>query len=105
MSEQTKEFISGFYPKPRHPKTPEFIFSKGAFNVDQAYEFFKAKKESGEKWVNYQVKAKKGDDSKHYGEVDNWKPEAQQSAPTNETQQAPAALYTTGADVAFDSPF
>jgi len=43
MSENNKEFIGGFYPKPKHEKTPTFIHGKGSFNVDQAYDFFKAK--------------------------------------------------------------
>lgn len=76
MSEQQeKEFVSGFYPKPKHEKAPDFILSVGSFNVKQMLEFLTAKKEAGEEWVNYQVKSSKSDEKKLYAEVDNWKPE------------------------------
>jgi len=87
MSENNKEFIGGFYPKPKHEKTPTFIHGKGSFNVDQAYDFFKAKKEAGEKWVNYQTKSQKKDESKWYAEVDNWKPEAKTETASTGTKE------------------
>jgi hypothetical protein len=75
MSE--KQFIGGFYPKPKHDKTPSFIHSKGSFNVDQALDYFTKKKNEGVEWVNYQVKSTKADENKWYGEEDDWKPEGE----------------------------
>lgn len=75
MSETEKEFVGGFYPKPKHEKAPDFILSVGSFNVKQMLEFLTAKKEAGVEWVNYQVKSSKADEKKLYAEVDNWKPE------------------------------
>ena len=89
MSE--KQFIGGFYPKPKHEKTPSFIHGKGSFNVDQALAYFTSKKETGVEWVNYQVKSTKADENKWYGEEDDWKPENSatgQNSPSKDTSRS-----------------
>lgn len=72
MKEQ--EFISGFYPKQKHEKAPDFVISTGSIKVEDMLMFLAEKQKSGNEWVNFQV-LKSKDGSKLYAVVDNWEKE------------------------------
>lgn len=63
-------FLDGFWVEKPHPNAPSFILAKVSLNVEKLQ---KALKESGEKFINLDIKESK--EGTFYAQIDEWKPE------------------------------
>ena len=100
MENQDSALVSGFYPKPRHPNSPDFVIAKASVNLQQFAAFVKEFKAANpqEEWLNIDMKLSRA--GKGYASVDTWKPD-----PAMQGQSAPAAQAPAMASVDEDLPF
>ena len=91
MENQESVLVSGFYPKPRHERAPDFVIAKASVNLEQFAAFVKEFKAANpqEEWLNLDMKLSKS--GKGYASVDTWKPDPEKAAAPSAPAMAPVS--------------
>lgn len=97
MSEE-KEFVNGLIVKAPHENAPDFV--KCGISIKRK-DLGNWLREKDDDWINIQVKVS-GQSGKWYAEVDNWKPNKDKSASSNNKSNGATASNDFDDDIPFN---
>lgn len=74
-----KNFVEGFYFKPKHQNAPDFVIGNISAKVGDAVKYL-TENANDDGWVNMTIKLSRG--GKHYMELDTFQPNAGKNVDT-----------------------